>query len=64
MKRKNKGADRVEYIFPIMPILAVVLVASKLLGLLSWDWVFVLTPIWAPGIALTIFYTIVYRNKK
>jgi hypothetical protein len=34
--------------FPFLPILALIFITLKLLGVIAWSWLWVLAPIWLP----------------
>ena len=62
--RKTDWNETIEQIFPYLPSAALFLVYLKVTKKIDWDWVFVLSPIWTPGIALTVFYSIIYGKIK
>nr|DAW34338.1 MAG TPA: hypothetical protein [Caudoviricetes sp.] len=41
-------------------LLAVVFIVLKLLKIISWSWLWVLCPLWAPAIIVLIIYFILY----
>ena len=47
-------------------LLLVLFIGLKLGGIIAWSWVWVLSPIWLPWLAVLIFFTIVltYVNVK
>lgn len=63
-KDKRSLSDKIETIFPYLPIMAVLLIILKLTNKIDLEWVFVLSPVWLPGIALTVFYSIVFGKIK
>lgn len=45
--------------FPLFPILGIVFVVLKITGHLSWPWLFVLAPFWAPlALALSVLLVV------
>lgn len=63
-KDKRSLSEKVETIFPYLPAMSVFLIVLKLSNKIDLEWVFVLSPVWLPGIALTVFYSIVFGKIK
>ena len=40
-------------------VLAIVFIVLKLLGIITWSWVWVLSPIWIPIIVVLVLYGII-----
>ena len=49
--------------FPFFGILALILITLKLCNVITWSWVWVLTPIWGPfvaGIGIVLICLVIY----
>lgn len=44
-------------------VLAILFIALKLIGIVSWSWVWVLAPIWIPAIIAVVCIIIVLVSK-
>ena len=45
-------------------LLAIVFITLKLLGIIQWSWVWVLSPIWIPSIIIIILLIIIIKKLK
>ena len=45
-------------------LLAIVFIALKLLGVIQWSWVWVLSPIWIPLIIVIILFIIIIKRLR
>lgn len=59
-KRGNKPSIRIG----ITGFLGIALIALKLIGIINWPWVLVLTPIWLPNLMIIIALMLVAIFKQ
>ena len=45
-------------------LLTIVFIALKLLGVIQWSWVWVLSPIWIPLIIVIILFIIIFKRLQ
>ena len=45
-------------------LLAIVFIVLKLLGIIQWPWIWVLSPIWIPSIIIIILLIIIIKKLK
>lgn len=45
-------------------LLTIVFIALKLLGVIQWSWVWVLSPIWIPLIITIIIFIIIFKRLQ
>lgn len=46
-------------------LLGILLIILKFIGIIDWDWIYILVPIWAPTLGIIMFLiTIYFYDKK
>lgn len=45
-------------------LLTIVFIALKLLGVIQWSWVWILSPIWIPLIIVIILFIIIFKRLQ
>jgi hypothetical protein len=49
----------------IVYLLGVLLIILKFIGIIDWNWIFILSPIWVPTLGIVMFLiTIYFYDKK
>lgn len=61
MENKDKTTS---YKIGITGFLGIALIALKLIGIINWPWVWVLTPIWLPNLMIIIALMLVAIFKQ
>lgn len=52
-------SDKKSYSLGICDVLAIIFIVLKLLGVITWSWVWVLSPIWISIIIVLVLYGII-----
>lgn len=52
-------SDKKSYSLGICDVLAIIFIVLKLLGVITWSWVWVLSPIWTSIIIVLVLYGII-----
>ena len=52
-----------------LSLLTVMFIALKLLGIISWGWLWVLSPLWIPAVLVLVFFAViiliaVFKERK
>ena len=55
----NKTVVKTSQSFPLFTILFLIFMTLKLCGVITWSWIWVTAPIWAPVLIVLVIFAIV-----